>query len=306
MKNKTLAILLISVFLGGCSMLSPFKSINSCSDAKNNGAPCASVESNLEYSIDKDNPETVPASIPEAEKDKNKKKTIEEAAASISPPHDESDVMKDEIVRLMAEMSIDTNVTKRPTLIPSSTYRVLVFPYAVGERFYSARYVYITAGKPRWITGNYILSDGEPFKVDTPAAPAKKTGDVISGINLKGGNYSEKKETDKLPAGDTANDVKSGGNTYEKSSNQPLSEGYSEEMKPDITVINPQKPVKHRVNAYLLNCRDMPGMEGNSIAVFEQDRVLDIVDKSLDWWKVSFYDMSCYVNPKYLYAEPVE
>lgn len=264
--KQIVLLILISNFFVGCSMLSPFKTIGSCVDSEGNGIPCTSIESNLEYSINKD---------------------VGDEVAQHSE-HSDDAVIKDEIVRVLSEMTIDSDITKQPTLIKAQTYRLLIFPYSSGEKYYAARYVYITAGKPKWITGNYIVSDGVSMVIDAPtssnAVAPKGKGENSENLTDTAAVFSEKES---ITIYETAKNIQ----------NIQENNNYS---------TTKTKPVKHKVNAYLLNCRDLPGLDGNSIAVFEQDRVLNIIDKSSDWWLVSFYDMSCYVNSKYLYAEPVE
>lgn len=285
--KKLILIACLSSVLGGCAILSPWKAPTSCSDTSNNGAACASVESNLEYSIKQGDTPTekvteVPITehytieAPEFENDqfvsKPAKPLLKKQSAAplnANAAHNEDSVTKDELGRLFIEMAIDSSVTKKPTFIPAATYRVLIYPYSIGNKYYSSRYVYITAGKPRWVTGNIVSDGARMIKVSVPAAPEKKNNvkQTIETMTLK-----------KPP--------------------------HIQEIPKSNITTTPKKHVKHRVSAYLLNCRDMPSIEGNSIAVFEQDRILDITDKSLDWWKVSFYEIGCYVNSSYLYSEP--
>lgn len=171
MKKQILSILLITVslLLNGCALVSPFKPINSCKSTKNNGANCASVESNLEYSINHD-----------------------KAAETAEIPQDNTtllnvdNVKKDEIARLISDTNIEDIGDGKPIFLQSSVYRVLVLPYSGGDKFYSARYVYITAGIPRWVSGNKVISGGESFNIDLPETNKKPLTDAekVSAINI--------------------------------------------------------------------------------------------------------------------------
>lgn len=172
MKKQIFLPLLITVsfVINGCALVSPFKPINSCKNTKNNGANCATIESNLEYSINKDNTDTVSAIIPDN--------------ATINP----ADAEKDEIARLIKELNIEggSSVDSRPILISASSYRVLVMPYSNGDKFYSARYVYITAGLPKWVSGNRAVTSNGSFNIDMPEIKTKPLTDAdkISSIDM--------------------------------------------------------------------------------------------------------------------------
>lgn len=259
-------LIVSSGLLGGCSLFSPFKPVTSCVDTNGNGVSCATVESNLEYSMKKDEPAPVPApsDVNKEENKEEKKEADGKAVVKEELPHSDLLVEKDELVRLMAELNIDGGMAKRPVMVPPASYRVLVLPYSDGDKFYSGRYLYITAGKPKWVSSGYVVS-GNVYKAASP--------DALSGgaVETRG-----------------------------------IGSEILEQEMPAIEPVRKEAAVKHKVNAHLLNCRDMPSMEGNAIAVFARDTVLDITDKSSDWWKVNFYDTECYVNSVFLYSEPVQ
>ncbi len=145
--NLKILLLLISVFVSsGCALVTPFESLdNGCNEFTGS---CNTVTENLGI-------------------------FSEDNVTEIKATHSNSEVEKAEISRQLLEQSIDNSMTKQPTKIHPSTYKVYILPYVDKDEFYSARYIYITAGKPKWITGNIVVTSNGNLSVDVPKAEYK-------------------------------------------------------------------------------------------------------------------------------------
>lgn len=283
-----IALLITGSLLSGCSIVSPFKPINSCTSFKNNGANCANVESNLEYSIA--NGSNIPQEEIQSKKQSKKdKKNIDNSTETNPTVHSDRVVEKSELIRLITVMNIEAGLSQEPVLIPPASYKVVILPYSDGKRFYSGRNLYIVAGKPRWVAGNFLMS-GDKYKLGIETPKEKETQTNVTVIPVP---TPVQNNTSENPANNQSNKASE---VINPSANEASRNSYVKVT--DITPI-----FKHKVSAYLLNCRDMPSFEGNAIAVFEQDTVLNIIDKHSKWWEVSYHDVKCYVNSTYLYNE---
>ncbi len=157
--NLKILLLLISVFVSsGCALVSPFESLdNGCNEFTES---CSTVTENLEQAQAKKQPVTTPI-------------TETTTTDNVSVVYNDKDVEKAEIARQLLEQSIDSSMTAQPTKIHPSTYKVYILPYVDKDEFYSARYIYITAGKPKWITGNIVVTSNGNLSVDVPKAEYK-------------------------------------------------------------------------------------------------------------------------------------
>lgn len=298
MKKLTLIVFLtvFSFIFGGCAIFSPFKPINTCANAKNGGAACESIESNLEYSI-ATNGKTPPIQDDKKSKKEKSKETAKDIQPTPSAIHSDKDVEKAELIRLITLMNINIGLSQEPILIPSASYKVVILPYSDGKKFYSGRNIFIIAGKPRWVAGNFLMS-GERYKIQENTINTTQKNKDNPVPEKVSANFLEEKKADNQTVEPIVETPKNNVDVIDLNAwkvNKEASNISKSLPKPKI--------FKHRVSAYLLNCRDNPSIQGISIAVFEKDAILNITDRTNHWWKVSHYDVECYVNSSYLYNE---
>lgn len=274
MKKIVLKIFLIIssiIILNGCSFFSPFKSVTSCSDAKNNGAMCASLESNLLYAEQYGSNKTVLEEDSKKE-DKNKKKKDNDKETSLPIVHNDTLVARDELVRIITELNIKNNINNEPVLIPASTYKIFIMPYQAEEKFYSGRSIFITAGKSKWLMGNYVVSKGHQIRL---------------------GKYNETQEIVEHNLPSSNNILNNNINIIEKK--------ISDDKTESINSINTIKENKqYRVIAYYLNCRTKPTMNSPVTTVLKLKDTITILDTTKQWWLINANGKECYVNSKYL------
>ncbi len=163
MRKLTKYTLLISVvFISyGCAF-SALK--NTCIDIEG-GVKCATIEENLKYMDNKT----------------KSSQTID----NLSVVDTENDVFKDEIVRLMTSQSIDRSTTTIPTKVYQGRYRLMILPYTDKDKYYSGRYVYITAGREHWVVDDYVMSEKTPIKINVPLKKSKQKKDIDFKNKLK-------------------------------------------------------------------------------------------------------------------------
>jgi len=167
LKNNKILLIVSLIFLNGCA----FSSLkNTCIDTED-GVKCATIEENLIYM-----------------ENKNKSKQlsyVDNGTDNFSLNNSSDKVFHDELVRLMTSQMIDKSSTVRPTKVIQGSYRLMILPYTDEDKFYSGRYIYISAGKSQWVLGDYVISKNDPIKISVPTAVKRPKKEIEFNNRLK-------------------------------------------------------------------------------------------------------------------------
>lgn len=293
MKKKILMIFLTInslQVLNGCSFFTPFKSVTACSSAKNNGAMCESVESNLLYAEQYGNNE--PADNKSNYKGNKKlanKKTVENSPNTLPIIHDDTLVEKDELVRIITDLNIKNNINNEPVLIPASTYKVFIMPYNDGERFYSGRNIFITAGKSRWLMGNYVLSGSRQIRIgNLPENNHQDNSNNINEVNDNTNINNTVKDNNIVTM--NTDDISESINMLNQHDTYPSTSNYNKE----------QLTNKYKVTVYYLNCRKDPFISDNVETVLKLNEEINVIKQNKKWWLIKANGKKCYINSKFI------